>query len=425
VTLRVKASRGPTSLAEEARLTGEFADWHNLNHMAMWLTGELNVAAVRDAWWRVCQRHDVLRRTYVSADEACTHGDPLSEVELHTAETDAAAIELMRRFLGTPFSLDGPGFSRIAIVRRGERRHLFGIAMDHVINDVVSWNRIRVDFTEFYDRALAGDAGEVTTVGSYQDFASTQRRLFAGAWGAERRAFWRSYAGEFEPYPPSFSVGAKHTGDYERREIVRDLPSDAKARVREFSRQARVTPFAVVTSSLLTAMREVTGDPQVGISVIHHGRTLPGTSETAGLFVQSAPLHLGPRSLSPLETVQDVFLRALDAFEYSLPLLVAGRSWNETLMVADKEPGLHVLLNDYPPSSDYLPPFTGTTAEYVELHFPGEKRWLETVVVSWDLYETNPRLGAHYNENYFPDAAVAQLLQAAEQFALPTGRVAC
>jgi hypothetical protein len=424
VTVRAKASRGPTSLAEEARLTGEFADWHNLTHMAMWLTGELNVAAVRDAWRRVCQRHDVLRRTYVSADEACTHADALSEVELHTAETDAAAIELMRRFLGTPFSLDGPGFSRIAIVRRGERRHLLGIAMDHIVNDVVSWNRIHVDFTEFYNRALAGDGDDVTTVGSYQDFASMQRRLFAGAWGAERRAFWRSYVEEFGPYPPPFSVGAKHTGDYERKEVVRDLPPDAKARVREFAREARVTPFAVVTSSLLTAMREVTGDPQAGISVIHHGRTLPGTSETAGLFVQSAPLHLGPHSLSPLETAEDVFLRTLDVFEYSLPLLVAGRSWRETLMVADREPGLHVRLNDHPPSADYLPQFTGTAAEYVGLHFPGEKRWLETVVVSWDLYETNPRLVAHYNENYFPDAAVAQLLRAAEQFALPAVGVA-
>ncbi|MFE7275915.1 condensation domain-containing protein [Streptomyces sp. NPDC057623] len=407
-----------------ARLTGEFADWHNLHYMAMWLTGELNISAVRDAWRRVCLRHDVLRRTYVSADEACTHGDALSEVEFHTAETDADAVELMRRFLGTPFSLDGPGFSRIAIVQRGERRHLFGIAMDHIISDQASWARIRADFTEFYDRALAGDsgdvddAGDVANVSSYQSFASEERRLFSGRWGEERRAFWRSYVGEFGTAPPPFSVGAEHTGAYRPRRVTRELPADAKSRVHKFSLEARATPFAVVTSSVLAAMREVTGASPAGISVNQHGRMLPGTSETAGLFVQTVPLHLGRQTRSPLETVREVFLRTHDVFEYSVPLLVAGRHWNETLMAVDRQAGLYVSLNDQPPSTYNLRAFTGTEGEYVELDFPGGKRFVETVVVAWNLYETGPELVAHCNENYFPGAAVEKLLEAAERFAL-------
>nr|ADN26245.1 condensation superfamily [Streptomyces coeruleorubidus]ADN65342.1 condensation domain-containing protein [Streptomyces coeruleorubidus] len=418
---QVKTSRGPTSFAEMARLTGEFADWHNLHYMAMWLTGELNIAAVRDAWWRVCLRHDVLRRTYASADEACTYDDALSEVEFHTAETDAEAIELMRRFIGTPFSLDGPGFSRIAIVQCGERRHLFGIAMDHIISDQASWARIRADFTEFYNRALVGDAGDVTNVGSYQSFASEERRLFSGAWGEERRAFWRSYVGEFGTFPPPFSVGAEHTGEYQPRRVTRELPADAKSQVHKFSLQARATPFAVVTASVLAAMREVTGDPLAGISVNQHGRMLPGTSETAGLFVQTVPLHLGRQTRSPLETVREVFLRTHDVFEYSIPLLVAGRYWNETLMVADKQAGLYVSLNEQPPSTYNLRAFTGTEGEYVELDFPGGKRFVETVVVAWNLYETGPELVAHYNESYFPGAAVEKVLEAAERFALSAG----
>lgn len=193
------------------------------------------------------------------------------------------------------------------------------------------------------------------------------------------------------------------------------------SRVRNFSVQARATPFAVITSSVLTAMREVTGDPLVGISVNQHGRTLAGTAQTAGLFVQTVPLHLGGQTGSPLETVRDVFFRTHDVFEYSLPLLVSGRYWNETLMVADRAAGLHVSLNEQPLSSSNLLPFTGTEAEYVQLVFPGGKRLLETVDVSWNLYETGPHLVAHYNENFFPSAAVEQLLEAAERFALPAG----
>jgi Condensation domain len=422
---QVKTSRGPTSLTEMARLTGEFADWNNLHYLAVWLTGELNIAAVRDAWWRLSLRHDVLRRNYVSPDEACTYEDALSELELLTAQTDAEAIEWMRQFLGTPFSLDGPAFSRIAVVRRGEERHLLGIALDHIIDDLASWVRLLVDFTEFYNRALAGDVGdvgdEVTSMCSYQDFATEQRRLFAGAWGDERRAFWCSYVGEFGTFPPLFSVGAEHTGEYKLAAVTRKLPADAKWRVQEFSRQARATPFTVLTSSVAAAMREVTGDPVVGISANQHGRTLPRTSQTAGLFVQTVPLHLGRQAKSPLETVREMFHRTLDVFEYSIPLLVAGRYWNQTLMVADKAAGLYVAMNDEPPSADSLPPLTGTEAENVHMDFPGAKRVPETVVVDWNLYETRPELVARYNENYFPGAPVEQLLEAAERFALSAG----
>ncbi|GHD48978.1 condensation domain-containing protein [Streptomyces mirabilis] len=419
---QVKASRGPTSLMEMARLTGEFADWHNLHYTVMWLTGELNIAAVRDAWRRVCLRHDVLRRTYVSPEEARTDDDALSEAEMHTAETDAEAIELMRRFIGTPFSLDGPGFSRVAIVQCGERRFLFGIAIDHIINDLASWARIRTDFTDFYNRALAGDASDVpNTSRSYQSFAAEYRRMFAGAWGKECREFWHSYTQEFGTIPPPFSVGTGHIDEYRPTVITRELPADAKTRLQKSSVQARVTPFAVATAGVLAATRDVTGDPLPGISVNQHGRMLPGTAQTAGLFVQTVPLHLGREVRSPLETAREVFLRTHDVFEYSIPLLVAGRYWNETLMEADQAAGLHVSLNEEPPSSHDMSPFTATEGEYVELDIPGGKRALDTVVVSWNLYETRPQLVAYYNEARFPSADVEQLLVAAERYVLPSG----
>jgi hypothetical protein len=323
---RPGASRGPTSLAEMARLTGEFADWNNLHYVAVWLTGELSIAAARDAWRRLSLRHDVLRRTYVGADEALTHADTLSGVELVTAGTDAEAVDWMREFLGTPFSLDGPGFSRIAVVRRGERRHLLGIALDHIINDLASWTRFLADFAGLYNRALAGDAApDNGGTHGYQDFATEQRRLFAGAWGDERRAFWRAYVEEFGTVSPPFSAGARHAGEYKRVAAARRLPADTASRVQDVARQVRVTPFAVLTASVAAAARDVTGDPVAGISTNQHGRTLPGTSRTAGLFVQTVPLHLGRPARSLAQAARNMFRRTLDVFEYSLPLLVAGR----------------------------------------------------------------------------------------------------
>jgi hypothetical protein len=221
--------------------------------------------------------------------------------------------------------------------------------------------------------------------------------------------------------PPTVSISAGHSGPEKRAVITRKLPADAQTRVHEFAQQARVTPFGVLTSGVLAAMREVTGDPVVGITTNQHGRTLRRTVEIAGLFVQTVPIHLGRGVKSRLDTVREVFDRTLDVFEYTVPLLVAGRYWNEALMVPDRAAGVYVGLNDQPPSAYSLPPLTGVATEDVFMEFPGGKRWPETLVVAWTLYDSVAELAARYNENYFPSAAVEQILEAAERFVLPTG----
>jgi hypothetical protein len=416
---QAKASVGPTSMAEQARLTGGFADWHNLIYRAMWITGPLDKAAVRDAWRRVCRRHDVLRRTYVSADEALTHDDALNEVEFSSAGTDEEALDRLRDFLKPPFSLDGPAFARVAVVQCGEQKYLLGVALDHIIGDLISWRRIRADFTEFYRRALAGDDRDLPATGSYHDFASEQRRLFAGQWGQERRAFWRGYREQFGAYPPPFLADAKHTGDYQLKVAVRDLPPDTRARVQALSRQARVTSFAVIAAGVLEGVREVVDDPAAGIIVNHHGRTLAGTAETVGLFAETVPLHLGRTSSSPLDKVREVFHRTFDVFEYAIPLVVAGGYWHEELTATGRaNAGIHVDLQEQPMSSLFTPLFTGLGAEHVDLTLPGDNLWPETVVLSWNLYDTGPQIVADYNAGYFPDAAVEDLLDAAQRFVL-------
>ncbi|MFK0174303.1 condensation domain-containing protein [Streptomyces sp. NPDC090306] len=402
-----------------ARLTGEFADWNNLVFCAVWLTGELDVAAVRDAWRVVCLRHDVMRRAYRSPDEAYTYEDVLGELDFRTAETDAEALEMMRRILGTPFGLDALGFSRIAIVQRDERRHLLGIVVDHIINDQVSWGRLMRDFGELYERVRAHDtsAGDIAGRGTYQGFASLQRREFSTAWGEERRSFWLSHTEQFGNYPPAFPVAGELKSEPSLKIVNHALPTEASSRVLELARRARATPFVVAVSGVLAGMQEVSGAQTVGVTTNHHGRVLPGTSETVGQFVQTVPLHLSSRPRGPLETVREVFSRSLDVFEYSLPLRVAGKYWNEDLASVSRDAGVYVTLNETAPSLEEAP-LVGTKAEYVELDVPGGKSWPATLLLDWQLNGTAPQLVASYNENFFQDTAIESLLQAAERFVL-------
>ncbi|WP_394617101.1 condensation domain-containing protein [Lentzea sp. JNUCC 0626] len=416
---QAEVSAGPTSLQEQARLSGEFADWSNLVLGTAWLTGELDVGAVRDAWRHVCLSHDALRRTYVAEDEARTHADSLSEVEFHTAGTDAQAVELLRGILGVPFDLAGQGFSRIVVVRTGERRHLIGIALDHIITDEVSWLRMTTDFADFYGRSLRGAGIDVAGAGTYQGFASRQRREFDDAWGHTRKAFWQSYVAEFETVLPGFSVRRTPSATPARKVLTHDLPPDVSAKVGDFARRARVTPYAVAAASVLASMREVVDDPTVGLLTEGHGRVLPGTAQTLGLFVQGVPLHLTRKTTDPLETVQEVFGRSLDVFEFGLPPLVAGRYWQETLVAPGSTPGVHLYVYDGG-GLTRMQPLAGTSVEAFHLEVPGEPRsWVDSVIVNCRLDGANPRFDAIYNEDVHPSDAVAQLLRTAAASLVP------
>ena len=415
---RTKSTTGPTSLMEKARLSGQWDDENNLVYSASWLTGDIDISAIRDAWWRVCLRHDALRRNYKSEDEACTHPDALVDVEFYTAESDEEAIEMMRRVIGVPFKLDGLGLARVIFIQRSERRHLFGVVIDHIIIDEISWYGLMQEFTEFYERALVGDAGEIEGASSYQSFAALQRREFSGAWGEERRAFWTAYIEEFGAHPPGFSAGRISHAEPSTKVAHYNLAEDVVPKVREFARRARVTPFSLLAAGVLVGMREVSGDPVVGLSISHHGRVLPGTAQTVGLFTQTMPLHLKGGSGLPLETAQEVFRRSLDVFEYILPLRVSGKYWNKTFMPHGLEPGVHIILKEPFPFSGSFVPIFGTSPEYLKLEVPGGRKWNETVFVEWDMRDTGSKLTAYYNENFISSATVHRLQKAAERFVL-------
>ncbi|NUK22490.1 thioester reductase [Streptomyces lunaelactis] len=402
-----------------ARLSGEFTERHNLVYCVLWLTGELDMAAVREAWRGVCLSHDVLRRAYVSPDEACTYDDVLGEVEFYTADTDTEALKTVRQ-ITTPFDLAGVGLARIAIVQRDERRHLLAIVLDHIIVDEKTWNRLMADFGEFYERAIQGvSVPDKVEKNAYHDFALLERHELSTAWGAERRAFWRSQTDRFGTFPPPFPIACEAKGEPRLAAVHHTLPADARARILDLSKRARATPFVTVASAVLASLHEVSGAPTVGAITPFHGRILPGTADIAGLFVQMVPLQLTGGARRPLETVREVFSHTLDAFEYSLPLRSAGRLWNEELVSVDRQAGVGVTLDKRTMSfGESL--LAGTKAEIVPLYVPGEVTWPRTLQFMWEMDGMAPRLSVYYNENYFPEEAVESLIQAAENFVLST-----
>ncbi|MEY9860783.1 hypothetical protein ABH935_006420 [Catenulispora sp. GAS73] len=419
---RAAATPGPTSLVEEARLTGEFDGWHNLVFCAVWLTGGLDLPAVRDAWRALCLRHDVMRRAYASPDDAWTYDDVLSDVEFHTADTDTEAIEVMHRILGTPFRLDAVGLSRIVVVRRDDRRHLFGIALDHIITDHSSWGLLVKEFGELYARAVAGEAITSDSVRdkSYQNYATLLRHELTTQWGYQRKAFWLSYTEAHGLYPPLFPSVGEPSAEPSLNFVEQPLPADLSVRVGNAARYVRATSSAVVNASVLAALQEVSGATDVGLDTVHHGRLMPGTSAMLGQFALGAPLRLRNRRSDPLETVREVFTHGLDVFEHLLPLQAAGRYWNEELVSMSRGCDVHVTLNQKVETMG-TSLLAGTRAEFVPLEMPVGTFMSDSLIFAWRLDDSAPHVSVRYDENMFSRDTVAALVRSAEGFLQAAG----
>jgi hypothetical protein len=403
---------GPTSFQELARLSGEFDDWHNVLFKASWVTGPLDIDALREAWHRVGMRHDAMRRSYLSPDWALTHPQPIGSVDVRSASTDAEAIQTMSRLLGARFDLFGTGLSRLLVVTTTPDRHLLGIAIDHILSDGVSWERLKREFVDEYSRTLSGVPPLGQARHTYQEFATRQRADFRGDWGARCREFWRNTVARNGMYPPAPLASLGDDAEPASETVQMALDDDVRSRIYRLARDLHATAFSVIAASLLRALGDISGKAEVGLTTNQHGRFRAGTSDTLGLFVQTVPLYLQRRDEQREIVVADVMSQVLDMYEYSVPLRWLSDDWEEPLVAFDRDPSIYLNVAEGDAGREDLQALHGTQVEGAELDLQGGKSWVKTVAVEWSTQPSAGSVVASFNSRAFPRSVVEQLIEA-------------
>ena len=130
---------------------------HSLSYR---ISGDLDVARLRDAVNAVARRHDVLRTTY----HADTDGEPQltvhddltprwSEHDLSDLSNHARQLRLevlAQREFSAPFDLGADAPLRIAVVRTGRDEHVMLLVAHHIAWDDGCWRVFFADLTRAY-----------------------------------------------------------------------------------------------------------------------------------------------------------------------------------------------------------------------------------------------------------------------------------
>ncbi|MDT5146613.1 MAG: mycobactin peptide synthetase MbtE, partial [Mycobacterium sp.] len=256
------------------------------------ITGDVDLARLRDAVNAVARRHRVLRTTYTVSDE----GDPRPAVHddlrpgwAHHDLSDLAEharrlrLEVLaQREFGTPFDLSMDAPLRITVVRTAGDEHVLLLVAHHIAWDDGSWRVFFADLTNAYQGAELGPERRLPGISGPD---TTQADL----------GYWRSVMAD--PPEPLELPGPAGTGmptNWRAARTTLRLSGDTAQRVMAVARDTGCTPYMVLLAAFGALVHRYThsDDFLVAAPVLNRGA---GTDDTIGYFGNTVAMRLRPQ----------------------------------------------------------------------------------------------------------------------------------
>ncbi|GHF94796.1 MULTISPECIES: non-ribosomal peptide synthetase [Amycolatopsis] len=361
------------------------------------LTGDLDVARLRQAVGELVARHASLRTTFGSVDGRGTQTvHPVSEVDVPVTDVTDVDAELLAE-VRRPFDLSrGPVF-RARLLRAGPREHVLVLAMHHIVTDGWSMGLLVEELNTLY---TGGRLDPLPL--RYVDFARWQRDRELD----DQLLYWRDRLAGLAPLELPADLPRPAVRDPAGAVRTFEVPARLVSRLKAVGGARGATLFMTLVAAVKILLARYAGQPDIAVGTATSGRTREEWENLAGCFVNTLVLR---------STVEET--RTFTAFLDRVRDTVLGATANEEvpfqrlvdLLRPDRDPSrpplvdVVVNLQNTPPAELRLP---GVTAEEV----------VPPVVVSgmdlaFDFVETGGRLVAHlrYNTSLFTAATAGRV----------------
>ncbi|GAA1297079.1 thioester reductase domain-containing protein [Saccharothrix xinjiangensis] len=284
--------------------------------MAVRVTGDLDVPALRAALERLVARHESLRTGFDVVD-----GQPRQvvrpEVELPLTVEEHAGAPVTGDDLGDEvrawlrarsrevFDLTRAPLARFHLLRVAPDSHVFLLAMHHIIGDGRSLGVLFGELTTLYQAFRAGDGDPLPPVPvQYADFSEWQRRRFGDDGLRDQLGYWRDRLGG---EPPRLRLPTDRPRP--DRQTFRGagcrfaVPRPVADRLRELAHEADATPYMALLAAFKVLLHRYTGQTDLVVGSVVEGRDRPETRSVIGLFANTVVLRT---DLGGLPTFREV-----------------------------------------------------------------------------------------------------------------------
>ncbi|MER7927623.1 amino acid adenylation domain-containing protein [Streptomyces sp. NPDC096057] len=270
--------------------------------LAVRLTGELDLAALRAAVAHLLRRHESLRTRFVdgplgaeqwvvdASDAAVTAAADIRVHEITDEELPAAVDSAA----GHLFDLTTDIPVRVDLFRTGGHEHVLLLCIHHIASDGWSLAPLVRDLCDAYTAHRAGTTPTTPPLEvQYADYTLWQRELLGSAEDADslmarQLAYWRErLAGAPEllelPADRPRPVTATYRGDV----VPFEVPAALTDRLTQLARHEGVSLFMVLQAALATLLTKLGAGTDVPLGGVLAGRADRAVDDNVGFFVNT------------------------------------------------------------------------------------------------------------------------------------------
>ncbi|MER5649307.1 amino acid adenylation domain-containing protein [Streptosporangium sp. NPDC002524] len=263
--------------------------------LAVHLSGELDVDALRAAIGDVTARHESLRTVFAEHEGAPYQRIlPPEEARPVLEITTCPPGEVIAR----PFDLATEIPLRVALIPEGENEHLLLAVFHHIAFDEWSFGPFARDVANAYAARLDGaaPATEAPAV-QYADYTLWQRELLGdpvdpGSPHARQLAYWaKALSGMPEEIPLPVDRPRPATVGQRGGTTTWELPAPLVGRLRGLARGAQASMFMVCQSAVAALLHRTGAGEDIPLGSPVAGRTDEAAGDLVGFFVNTLVLR--------------------------------------------------------------------------------------------------------------------------------------
>lgn len=296
--------------------------------VAMRLSGQLNIAALKQSFEELARRHEALRTSfgviggqpYQLISPAARMDLPIFDLsELPYEARSLQANKIMREQAIKPFKLTEPPLIRTLLIRMGAREHILILSLHHIICDGWSKTILVRELSRLYNlRCRAESTALPDPTLQYSDFALYQKkRIASGELNAEMQ-YWAEQLGQS---PPVMNLPADRARppvpSYEGQSWFFALSDEVSEGVRRLSRLNAVTPFMTLLAVWQVLLARLCSQQELVVGTVVANRTRAELENTVGLMVNILAIK-GDLSGNPTfkEMISRVKRAAIGAYKH-------------------------------------------------------------------------------------------------------------
>ncbi len=282
----------------------------------VYLTGELDTDALKDAWYCLGQKHESLRTVFEEKEGAPWQRvlpeqdfPALEYFNAHHEGLEAGAIEQQATaYVNTPFNLEGAPLCRAALFGLGDKRWLLCIALHHIIADGWSVQVLRQDLVQAYAACIEGKQwdGVDSLPIQYKDYTAWQQAQLSGEALAGHRQFWYTmHAGNQTVMQLPVDKPRPAIKTYQGRIHKHVLDASATKLLRSLASEKESSMFMVVLSAVYVLLSKYTGQDDMVVGTPIAGRQHPWLEDQIGFYANTLALRYQINHNDSFEQVLD------------------------------------------------------------------------------------------------------------------------